>query len=59
MWAWRSDGADLSAPLAATATFFRLAFNAWGESRSPQKVLANLMKRKQRNFDHGRAAGNG
>ena len=34
--AWCSDGADLSVPLAATATFPWLAFHAWDESHSSQ-----------------------
>merc|ERR1712091_790436 len=42
--AWCSDGADLGVPLAATATFPRLAFHAWDESHSAQEGLANSMK---------------
>ena len=36
--AWCSDGADLDVPLAATATFPRLAFHAWDESHSVQAL---------------------
>ena len=42
--AWCSDGADLSVPLAATATFPHLRFYAWDESHSAQKLLSNSMK---------------
>ena len=42
--AWCSDGADLGVPLAATATFPRLAFHAWDESHSAQALLKNSMK---------------
>ena len=42
--AWCSDGADLGAPLAATATFPRLAFHAWDESHSAQALLKNPIK---------------
>ena len=42
--AWCSDGADLGVPLAATATFPRLAFHAWDESHSAQALLRNSMK---------------
>ena len=34
--AWCSDGADLGVPLAATASFTRLAFHAWDESHSAE-----------------------
>ena len=44
MRAWCSDGADLTVPLAATETFPKLAFHAWDEAHSAQKLLANSMK---------------
>ena len=42
--AWCSDGADLNVPLAATATFPRLAFHAWDEAHSAQALLTNSTK---------------
>ena len=42
--AWCSGGADLDVPLAATATFPRLAFRAWDESHSAQALLRNSRK---------------
>ena len=44
MRAWCSDGADLSVPLLATRAFPGLAFYAWDEAHSAQKLLANSMK---------------
>ena len=41
--AWCSDGADLQVPLAASASFPGLAFHAWDESHSSQRLLANAM----------------
>ena len=41
--AWCSDGADLKVPLAASAFFPRLAFHAWDECHSSQRLLANSM----------------
>ena len=41
--AWCSDGADLKVPLAASAFFPGLAFHAWDESHSSQRLLANSM----------------
>ena len=41
---WCSDGADLNVPLAASGTFTGLAYHAWDESHSGQKLCANVMK---------------
>ena len=40
---WGSDGADLKVPLVASAFFPGLAFHAWDESHSSQRVLRNSM----------------
>ena len=44
MRVWCSDGADLQVPLAASASFPGLAFHAWDESHSAQRLCANSMK---------------
>ena len=41
---WCSDGADLGVPLAASAFFPNLAYHAWGEAHSAQKLCAHTMK---------------
>ena len=44
MRVWRSDGADLQVPMAASAFFPGLQFFAWDESHSAQRLGANSMK---------------
>ena len=40
---WCSDGADLPAPLAASAFFPGLVFHAWDEAHSAQRLCANAL----------------
>jgi len=41
---WCSDGADLQVPLAASAFFPGLVYQAWGEAHSAQRFCANCLK---------------
>ena len=42
--AWCSDGADLDVPLVASASFPGLAFHAWDEAHSAQRLCAHAIK---------------
>ena len=41
---WCSDGADLKVPMAASASFPGLAFHAWDEAHSAQRLAAHSMQ---------------